>query len=114
MSINAKYINAGQDVWYDPSFKAVLEDHMTYLRTHKDTRVQLLEPNSVIKYRFDLYSLFLVYGIEPKYHWTIMRVNKLNSPIDDISDLEYILVPSATEINRILSHYNSRNRKRGT
>lgn len=113
MNINSKIINTGQDIWFDPTFKSVLEDHMSYLRNHPNTQVKLLEPNLVIKYRFDLYSLLNECNIEPKYHWLLMRMNKINSPIDDFRLLEFIIIPDLTIVTRILSHFNSRNRKRG-
>lgn len=113
MSILTKFAAPGQDIWYDPDFKAVLEDHMTYLRNHPNTTIQVLEPNSVIKYRFDLYSLFRHYGIEQHFHWLVMRMNGFNSPIDDISHLESFLVPDTNILVQILSHYMSRNKVRG-
>lgn len=113
MSILSKFTAPGQDIWYDPNFKAVLEDHMTYLREHPNTTVQVLEPNSVIKYRFDLYSLFRAYGIEQQYHWVIMRMNRFNTLTDDISQLDSFIVPDFNVVVQILSHYNSRSRTRG-
>lgn len=113
MSLLSKLANPGQDIWYSPGFRSVLEDHMTYLRNHPDSTVQPIEPNAVIKYRFDLFSLFALYGIEYKYHWLVMRVNHFNNPQDDISELQSFMVPNPTVVMQILAHHTSRSRTRG-
>lgn len=113
MSILSKFANPGQDIWYDPIFKAVLEDHLSYLKDHPNTQVQILEPNSVIKYRFDLYSLFRFYGIDQQYHWLVMRLNNFETPIDDFSGLEFIYIPDFSVVSQILMQFMSRNKRRG-
>lgn len=113
MSIINKFSNPGDAQWYTDAFRNVLEDHLTYLRNSPETTVQIVEPIYLIKYRFDLFSLFRFYGLRDYMHWVTMRVNDLNSPTDDISQLLTYLVPSETILSQILQHYNSRNRTRG-
>ena len=113
MPITNKFSPAGDPVWYTDEFRNVLEDHLTYLRHHKSTQLQSVEANLVIKYRFDMFSLFRYYRINDYLHWITMRMNGYKSPTDDFSEMTSFIVPNETTANQILQHYNSRNRKRG-
>lgn len=113
MSILTKFANPGAGVWYDPTFRAVLEDHMTYLRTHEKTSYATPEPIHVVKYRFDFYSLLRALGVEQYLHWVVMRMNNLISPTQDFTHLTHILIPNPATVTQILSHYNTRKKVRG-
>lgn len=113
MPITNKFSPAGDPVWYTDAFRNVLEDHLTYLRNNKTTQLQQVEPNLVIKFQFDMFSLFRFYRLQDYLHWITMRMNGYLSPIDNFSEMTSFIVPDETTINQILQHYNSRNRKRG-
>jgi len=114
MSLGNKMINIGDSTWYSPDFRTVLEDHMTYLRNHPDTQVQVVDASALIKYRFDMFSLFFFYRAEAYTHWVIMRMNEYNSPTEDFSNMGSYIYPSTKILGQILQHYRSQMRPRGS
>lgn len=110
MAIQVMMSPAGVAQWYQRDFKNVIEDHLNFIRQANDISVQIVEPIYLVKYAFDLFSLFRFYGVRDYLHWTTMRLNLINSPIDDFSSMSTFLVPGETTMNQILQHFNSRNR----
>lgn len=91
----------GPTVYYDAAFRAVLEDHMTYLRGHQDTTLQQLEPHVVNKWRGDLFGFLTTINIPAHYQWLIMRMNSMSAPTDFDTNVETLLIPSPSEVEKI-------------
>jgi hypothetical protein len=99
-SINA-LVQAGPDIYYDDTFRRVLEDHMTYLRNLSTTTKIDVEPIDVIRYQADFYGLLTKLGIQLHMQWIILRMTGLTSPSKIPEDLEFVLVPDESEISRL-------------
>lgn len=91
----------GPAIYYDASFRAVLEDHMTYLRNHEQTTLQQLEPHLVNKWRGDLFGFLSTLNIPAHYHWLIMRLNSMSAPTDFDLNVETLMLPSTSEVEKI-------------
>jgi hypothetical protein len=103
-------VDAGPAMYYDESFRNVLEDHMNYLRTNPSTMVLTLDPIRVYQYANDLFGLLQLYDVPLHLHFVIMRMNKLTKPNADISNFTSLLVPNATTVDMIRQSYVNLNR----
>lgn len=101
----------GPEDFYDPVFVRVLETHLTYLRTHPDTRMTAVNPHDVYKFEGDFYGLLDQHGVPPEYHWVTMRVNDISNPNFVKEDLETLLLPSPGAINKILQLHRTISKK---
>lgn len=107
MDINNMEHDAGAAIYYDPVFKAVLEDHMTNLRTDPEARILDLEENKVYQWLGDLFGLLRSYSVEPRYYWIIMRMNSMDSPTDLSEEHKTLLMPGSATIRKILNQYQT-------
>lgn len=99
-------VNAGEDLFYDPGFRNVLEDHMTYLREQYSQMV-MLRPDESYQWRGDFFGLLDGRNYARKYHWVILRLNQYTSPTQFDEDTLAILVPDFAEIDRIAQAYQA-------
>lgn len=101
MLVDRLMYDEGPADYYDPAFRNVLEDHMTYLRTDSKTQMIAIDPARAYKFEFDLYSLFASYNLPAHLHWVTMRLNSMLSPTELTRDLGTLLVPDTLTIERI-------------
>lgn len=112
MKIYETLISGGPDIYYNPGFRSMIEDHLTIIRNQPDTQVVDIEPLVAYKYAGDFFGLMMSQNIAPQYHWIIMRVNDLISPQDYKDDQLTFIKPSYTFINRLTSVYQSQSKIR--
>jgi hypothetical protein len=91
----------GASIFYNPAFRVVLEDHMTYFRGLSDNNLFPVTPHQVYKYRFDLGGLMLDLGIALQYHWIVMRVNNITDMTHVPPDLTVLVMPAQKNIDVI-------------
>lgn len=109
MGINDLMLSAGPSIYYDDSFRNVLEDHLWYLKNHSSTSVLSIEPIKAYKYEYDLYGLLNNYSINMNLHWIIMRLNNMTDPTEVTRDLKMLLIPDIRVIEQIRqSHMTTR------
>ena len=107
MSINSLMNDEGPKIFYDADFRNVIEAHLRILREHPNTAVLDIEPQKAYKYEFDLYGLLLSLNIAPYYHWIVMRVNDLTTPIDFTHEMLRLILPAAGTIDSIRSTHTA-------
>lgn len=111
MKINSLEQATAAAPYFDPEFCAVLEDHMSYLRTHPKTTAIAVEAERVYVYQFDLFGLFNALKIEKNLHYIVMRLAGMTSPTDlKEGMLEYLLVPEPNTVNHIRTSHQSTRR----
>ncbi len=103
--IHSLMVNAGNDVYYDESFRSTVETYLPYLRAHKDTQVMAVNADDVYRYEGDYYGLLLTLKIAPQYHWIVLRVNDYVSPADLVTIVKTVLVPSPEQMDSIVRQY---------
>ncbi len=101
MQINSMQVSFGPNIYYDPVFRNVLEDHMSFLRTHPGTKILNIEPIYAYKYEGDLSGLLTQYRIDVKLHWIIMRMNNYYSFSENNENLSSLIIPDGDSIERI-------------
>lgn len=100
----------GPDIYYDPAFRNVLEDHLSYLRALQSTVRRAVSPGEAYRFEYDLFGLLKIYGVEAHLHWVVMRLNNYTSPDEFRADVTELLVPDATVVDRIRQSHQATRR----
>lgn len=100
----------GNQIYYDPTFRTILEDHLTFIRNSNEITTINIEPAMAYKYEGDLFGLLFNYGITFEQHWIIMRLNGFTNPNQNKSTLLSLITPSRAIVERIRAVYMTRNR----
>lgn len=106
MALNDNMVPTGPDIFYDESFRNVLEDHMAFLRDNYSS-VVMLNPDESYQWRGDLFGLLHVRQYQRQYHWLIMRLNQYTAPSQFTEDTLALLVPDFDVVERIMQSHNS-------
>lgn len=105
--------DGGPAVYYDDGFRQVVEDHMTYLRTHPKTTLLTLDATklgTLYKYEADLYGFLSEFGVPRKLHWIVMRMNGYFSPTELEMSLTSLMVPDGTIVEQLVQTHRSTNK----
>jgi hypothetical protein len=108
MFIDNIAIKEGPTVFYDTDFRAVLEDHMTYLRGHESTTTMAVGPNEAYRWTADLFGLLNSRGVAAYLHWVVMRMNSFNSPTEMDETVSSLIIPDPRALNLIRNIYVTR------
>lgn len=112
MNIDQLQKPTGPSIYYDPSFRSELEDHITFLKQNKNTRILTISNFHAIKYEGDLFGLLIEYSIPNEYHWLVMRMNNMVSPTDSGTKIANLLIPDYSLVERIRSTYVTQNKNK--
>lgn len=108
MKIDALAMAEGPAIYYDDKFRAVLEDHLTYLRNHPKTTTVTVSPVDAFKYEGDYYGLLTTLNIPYHFHWLIMRLNGHRSPFSGNEKETQVIVPAESVIEQIRQSHNAK------
>lgn len=97
-------------VFYDQSFRNVLEDFIPYILNQKSTQKRLVDPSLAYRFEFDFYGLLAHYSIDYHLHWLIMRLAGLTAPNQATRHLSVIHLPSIQLLEALRSNHVSTNR----
>ncbi len=100
-TIDSLMTASGPDIYYNKSFRNMLEDHMTYLRTHPQNQVMEVTPMQAHRYEFDLIGLLNTLMIPQHLHWVVARMNHFDSFNHVPEDLTRLLIPEQKELVRL-------------
>lgn len=110
MKLLDSLIKPGPDVYYSAEFRNVLEDHMTYLRSHPENSVVTIAPNIGYKYIGDLAGVLHHYNVPYNLHWIVMRMNHMTSPTDYRDTMLNLDIPSFTAVERLRTTHMSQSK----
>jgi hypothetical protein len=99
MKVDDLLVSDGIPDYYDPSFRATLEAHLSYLRTHPDTIAIEVPPFGTYLYNQDLFGYLQSIGQPMQMHWIIMRVNNFSGPFEFNENCEQLLIPPSKPID---------------
>lgn len=105
-------LNDATAVYYSDGFRAVLEDHMFFLRNHPNNKLIVPDPGLVYRYENDFYGLLLVDSIPYEYHWIVLRMAGFTDPAQMTTSLVQYMIPDPEVIDRLRSFYSTKNRIR--
>ena len=86
---------------YDPDLRNALEAMLVTFRSSPRTTQQSLEPIDGVVYRSDLFGLLTKYGVNPSYHWFIMRLNNFFSPYEFNEGTTTLLMPNTSDLKAV-------------
>ena len=102
MRITDRLPTSQNPMYYDADFRAVLEDHMNFLREHSTTRTLVVAASDAYRFEGDFYRYLCSLGsIDRAFYWVIMRLNRMHSPTEFGSSVETLLIPSTETLESI-------------
>lgn len=96
--------------YYSKGFRNVLEDHMTYLRSHPDTQKREITPSEAYQFENDFYGLMNYKAVPMHFHHLVLRMNNMTNPDQMPPDLTFFLLPEMAVVSRLLSVYKTSDR----
>lgn len=100
-NVTDKLLDAGPDIFYDDSFRLVLEDHLELIKKNKHLETINIIPHLTYKFERDIYGLLNELNYPRNYHWIIMRVNGYHNPSELKSDVTQLLIPNFQQIENL-------------
>ncbi len=109
MALKDLMLPDGASIFYDPGFRVVLEDHMSYLRTNDQTNVLNVSVGDAHRYESDFYGYLRNNGVPANLFWVCLRMNKMSDPNEFGDKFQIVLVPDINVVERIRqSHMTTR------
>ena len=101
MGIEGLVIDYGDDVFYDPDFLNMIDDHYTYLMEDSGTgSVELGNLSSYVN-EGDLVAVLGELNVAPKYAYAVARLNKLTSVTDLKDSVTSLIIPNLSIIESL-------------
>ena len=109
MSKNLKGLieQAGNDLYYHPVFRSVIEDHLDYIRNHQDTKTIVIEDGQAYRYENDWEGLMQAIGVPPQLRWVTLRLNGYHTPLDYNRTHITIIVPHLQAVESLRAIHSS-------
>lgn len=113
--IAEKLSKSTTDLYFDPKFRNIVEDHLSILKTSGIT-ITPIEMQLFWKYEGNFYGFLTEYGIKKNLHWIYLRVNDMHHPnefakaVRDPLDKPYnpfLVQPSDNLIDTLVKYYMS-------
>jgi hypothetical protein len=112
MSLKDNLLSPGAEVFYDPSFRRVFEDHLSLIlndRTNFD--ITEIDPNTAARFAGDFKGLMVSMLVSPFMHYFNMRVNQLKYSSEYNGDLVNVIILRESVINRLANTYRTTRKK---
>ena len=81
LSIHKQQVNVGDPIYYTDAFRAMIEQHLTFLRQPDVSIAEKVDPSLIRQFDGDFYGLLQFLDIQTQYHWIVLRVNKFDNPL---------------------------------
>lgn len=108
MIIDNLSLGKDSEIYYDPGFRQVLEDSLTFILSQRDIKIQDVDEHDAYKYEGDFWGLLAhVYNVPYELHWLVMRLTGFTSPDQAGPDLKVVYIPNPSYIQQLLSNYQS-------
>lgn len=102
-TLDEMMIPSGEDFYYDDPFSVFVETHLKHLREHELTTVSVVEPDNAYLWKNDLHGYLLSMKISYQFHFLIMRLNRMTSPLDFTENTEKLLIPDMAYVGRLIT-----------
>lgn len=96
--------NFGQPIYYSERFRQMVEDHLLIIRDMSTTTTKIItEDDWATLYRYvgDFNGFLSALNIQPKYHWTIMRINGFRSRFDLTTEVTRLIFPDWEYVDKL-------------
>lgn len=107
MLIDDQMVCLSQLSYYDPGFRQVLEDHLTFIKSLESTQVEAISPESAWHYKGDFFRLLRDMNIPSHLHWYIMRMCGYHSPDEAGEELSEIYIPNQEQLEQMRNNHST-------
>lgn len=107
MSLNDLMTDDGSSDYYDPSFRDVLEAHLTWLRKSPNTYSIAVTAFDAHIYHQNLHGFLINNQVPLNLHWLVMRMNGFYSPFELDAKTTSLLIPNSKEVDRLRQSWNT-------
>lgn len=90
------------DIFDNPDFRNILEDHLDWLINHPNTHVLPITAHQIEVYDFDWIGLLDTVNIQRDMHWIVIRMNGGKSLTDVPQSLRALIVPDYSVIQNLV------------
>jgi len=104
MTILTKARGYSNAIFYDPTFRKVLEDHLELLASSSVTARKTITQADANKYKWNI-TAFLNTVVQPDWVWLTMRLNGFEQDLDYDGTKTTFLIPGSQDIDDIVSRY---------
>ncbi len=91
------------DGFDNPQFRAMLEDHLTWLINHEQTTVIPVTAHQIDVYDYDWIGLLQILNVPADLHWITIRMNGGMSLTDVPQDLRSLRVPDYNTVQKLIA-----------
>lgn len=99
---------SGDAVRYTDGWRAMIEDHLPYIRKQISTRLVEVTPILAVAFRFDLAGLLNAMGYsDPDDYFVIMRLNGWHSPTEVDDKCRSLIIPDPSVIKTLTNTYKT-------
>jgi len=111
-----KMAKPGDDLYYDPAFRLVLETHLNLLISQAAAREEI-PLDLFYQYEGDFYGYLVSRSIPPEYHFILLRMNGMTNPNQFAKQMRnpnnptvnpVLIRPNQNQIDGIVRLYMSR------
>ena len=95
-------------IYNSDGFRNAIEDHLEWLRNHKDTKLIEIAPMTALNRKGDLFGLLGDLGIPMYMWWVILRLNHFINPHDYDGSIIRLLVCDVELISRLAMAVSTR------
>lgn len=111
-----KMAKPGDDLYYDPDFRLVLETHLNVLINRAAAREEI-PLDLFYQYEGDFYGYLVERGVVPEHHFIYLRMNGMTNPNQFAKQMRnpnnplirpVLVIPNQNQIDNIVRLYMSR------
>ena len=95
------------DLYYNESFKTLVEQHLTDLKNYKGNTYLTITPMDLDVWEGNLYGYLASQRVPVFQHWIIMRMNGMDSTLDFRGNFDKLILPDIENINRLRELHNT-------
>lgn len=109
MSLIQKIHNPGPDAFYDPGFRVIFEDHLSWIINNEIGSIETatVDANTAARYAGDWRGLMMELGVFPQMHWFNMRLNGYTSCTDYLGDETTLSLLNIAVVDRLIGSFKT-------
>ena len=107
VSINSLVAVSGDSIYYNPSFRRVLQSNYHYIKSSLGANTIPIPANIAYQNEFNFYGVLDAMSIPKCYQWIVMMLNDMSSPNQFNRNVTSFYMPSTNILQIIKNTYNS-------
>lgn len=91
----------GPEFYYTEAWRQIVEEHLTLLRNAPNGTEQTVDPVMGYRHEGDLSGFLTSVGIDPRFHYVVMRVNGMKDGSELNEFTGSLIIPPENAIERL-------------